>query len=79
MENFTLATTEDSEYMTVEDVQKMLRISRTSVYALIHVDGFPMLKIGRRCIIPRKEFLSWLENIMAHGGRIVITTENKAN
>lgn len=48
-------------YMTVEDVRDVLRISRTRAYEIIHSDGFPGVWLGRRCVIPRDKFLSWID------------------
>jgi len=46
--------------LTVEEVAKVLRISRGTAYNLVHREDFPAVKIGRRLIIPRDHFWSWV-------------------
>lgn len=46
--------------LTVDDVQRLLRISRAKAYELTHISSFPVLRIGRTIRIPRDPFLVWL-------------------
>lgn len=39
--------------LTVEQIAKLLQISKTSAYALVHQQDFPTLKIGRCLRVPR--------------------------
>jgi excisionase family DNA binding protein len=52
--------------LTVQDVQRHLRISRAKAYELTHTENFPVVRIGRAIRIPRDPFLVWLR---AHGSQ----------
>ena len=47
--------------LTVEEVAKILGISRAGAYNLVHREDFPTVKVGRRLIIPRDQFRSWVD------------------
>lgn len=48
--------------LTVEDVQKMLHVSRNTAYSIVHQKGFPMIRVSpHRIRIPHAEFLEWLK------------------
>ena len=36
-------------------------ISSSSGYELMHTDGFPVLKIGSRLVVPKEKFREWVE------------------
>lgn len=46
--------------LKVEDVAKVMEISRVTAYNLVHSEGFPCKFIGRRLVIPRDAFFKWL-------------------
>lgn len=48
--------------LRVEDVAKIMDISRVSAYNLVHSQGFPCKFIGRRMVIPRDAFFNWLNS-----------------
>lgn len=49
--------------LKVEDIQKVLRISRATAFNLTKERGFPAIRIGKkRIVIPRDRFLQWVEN-----------------
>ena len=48
--------------LRVEEIAEIMRISRSVAYELTKDSGFPAIKVGRRIIIPRDAFLSWLNN-----------------
>lgn len=50
-----------NEYLTVEEVQDILKIGRTKVYKLIHQPDFPKTKIGRNFRIPKAEFEKFMK------------------
>jgi len=41
--------------LNIEDVAKLLGISRVSTYNLCHTEGFPAVRAGRRIVIPTEE------------------------
>lgn len=49
------------ELLTVKEVQVKMRISKAGVYNLINSGQIPLVKIGSRKLIPKKEFLIWLK------------------
>ena len=59
-----------SEYNSYDDlplflnaamVAKVLGIAPSSAYELMHESDFPTLKIGSRIIVPKEEFVEWVE------------------
>ena len=50
------------DVLTVEEVQKRLRLSRNAVYESISRKEIPSLRLGRRILIPRLAFERMLEN-----------------
>ncbi len=50
----------DDMYLTVPEVARILRMSDGNVYTMVKHNRIPNTKIGRRYVIPRKEFGLWL-------------------
>ncbi|MBP3313477.1 MAG: helix-turn-helix domain-containing protein [Oscillospiraceae bacterium] len=48
--------------LTAEDLCKVLGISRSGAYNLLHAKNFPALKIGHRLLCPRDRFLKWMNS-----------------
>lgn len=46
--------------LTTKDLQIYLKIGRDTAYALMHADGFPSLKIGRRYYVTQEALAHWL-------------------
>lgn len=54
-------------FLNSEIVAKVLGIAPSSAYELMHEPGFPVLKIGSRMVVPKEQFIRWVnENT---GGR----------
>ena len=60
----------ESIYKTYEDlplflnaatVAKVLGVSPSSGYELMHEPGFPVLKIGSRMVVPKERFIQWVK------------------
>jgi excisionase family DNA binding protein len=49
------------EILTVPDVARYLRISRSAAYELVHQFDFPALILGHTIRIRQESFLNWLE------------------
>lgn len=47
--------------LTANDIAATLNISRAGAYNLMNSEGFPRIRVGKRIMTPRKEFLLWLE------------------
>ena len=48
-------------FLNAETVAKLLGISPSSAYELMHEKGFPVLKIGNRMVVPKEKFREWVE------------------
>lgn len=54
--------------LTIDEVSKMLRVSKRSIYEYVSVRGrermkqnpFPVLRIGDRVLFVREDVLSWI-------------------
>lgn len=53
--------TSDIVLYTVEDIQKIFGIGRTAAYQLVSAEGFPIIRINRRILIPKKKLEKWLD------------------
>lgn len=47
--------------LKVAEVAQLMGISIPKAYDLTKIEGFPVLQLGRRLIIPRGAFLRWIE------------------
>ena len=52
-------------FLNAETVAKVLGVSPSSCYELMHEPGFPVLRIGNRMVVPKDQFIQWVE---AHTG-----------
>ena len=55
-------------FLNAATVAKALGVSPSSGYELMHEPGFPVLKIGRRMVVPKEQFICWVEEHT--GGRV---------
>ena len=60
----------ESVYKTYEElplllnaamVSKVLGVSPSSGYELMHETDFPVLKVGNRMLVPKEKFIQWVE------------------
>ena len=54
-------------FLNSELVAKVLGVSPSSGYELMHEPGFPILKIGNRMVVPKEMFIQWVEQNTAGG------------
>jgi len=47
-------------FLNVATVAKVLGISPSSGYELMHEPDFPVLKIGNRLVVPKEKFVEWV-------------------
>ena len=52
---------EPSLMLTVPDVASVLGVSRAGAYELARSEGFQVLRVGSRIVIPKDKFLLWIE------------------
>ena len=48
-------------FLNAQMVSKLLGISPTSSYELMHEKGFPVLRVGNRLVVPKEKFRQWVE------------------
>lgn len=46
----------------VKDAARLMNISEPIFLDLLHTDGFPAFRVGKRWIIPARAFEEWLNN-----------------
>ena len=51
-----------NDLLTVPEMAKVLKISRSKAYALVKEKDFPIIKIGKCIRISQEKVLSWLNN-----------------
>ena len=49
-------------FLNAKTVAEILGISVAGAYELLHQEDFPVLKIGSRMVVPKENFLSWIES-----------------
>ena len=52
-------------FLNADTVAKVLGVSPSSCYELMHEPGFPVLRVGSRMVVPKDQFIQWVE---AHTG-----------
>ena len=55
-------------FLNAEMVAKVLGVSPSSGYELLHEDGFPVLRVGNRMVVPKDAFIRWVESHTGGGG-----------
>ncbi len=55
-------------FLNAELVSKVLGVSPSSGYELMHEADFPTLRIGSRMVVPKEKFVQWVEEHTAGGG-----------
>ena len=48
-------------FLNAQMVAKLLGISTSSSYELMHEKGFPVLRVGNRLVVPKEKFRQWVE------------------
>lgn len=52
-------------FLNAKTVAEVLGVSPATSYELLHESDFPSLKIGNRIVIPKEQFIQWVQ---AHTG-----------
>ena len=47
-------------FLNAATVAKVLGVSSSSGYELMHEPDFPVLKIGNRLVVPKEKFVEWV-------------------
>lgn len=48
-------------FLNANMVSKVLGVSPSSGYELMHAKDFPVLRIGSRMVVPREKFIRWVD------------------
>ncbi len=56
-------------FLNAEMVAKVLGVSPSSGYELMHEADFPVLKVGSRMVVPKEKFVEWVERNTGGGGQ----------
>ena len=48
-------------FLNSKTVAKVLGVSPSSGYELMHEPGFPVLRIGNRMVVPKEQFIQWVK------------------
>lgn len=52
---------EMEELLTMQQVQKKMKLCKQSAYNLIHMDGFPVCRVGRKILVPADKLQRWID------------------
>ena len=61
-------------FLNSKTVAKVLGVSPSSGYELMHEPGFPVLRIGNRMVVPKEQFIQWVKEHTGGGVRGTATT-----
>ncbi len=56
-------------FLNSKTVARVLGVSPSSAYELMHEPGFPMLRIGNRMVVPKEQFIQWVVEHTEGGDR----------
>ena len=48
-------------FLNSATVSKVLGVSPSSGYELMHEPGFPVLRVGNRMVVPKEQFIQWVK------------------
>ena len=48
-------------FLNAAMVAKVLGVSPSSSYELMHETDFPVLRVGNRMVVPKEKFIQWVE------------------
>ena len=51
---------QENKVYTIKDIQNYLGIGKNHAYKLFKLQGFPVIKIGKKYIIPKDLFEEWV-------------------
>nr|WP_243204870.1 helix-turn-helix domain-containing protein [Lawsonibacter hominis] len=48
-------------FLSAKMVAQVLGVSPSSGYELMHEPDFPVLKVGSRIVVPKEQFIRWVQ------------------
>ncbi|WP_130342858.1 helix-turn-helix domain-containing protein [Herbihabitans rhizosphaerae] len=64
----TTATVGQVQFMTVAEVAKLMRVSKMTVYRLVHSGELPAVRVGKSFRVPEKAAHEYLRNAYFDAG-----------
>lgn len=55
--------------VTPKELAAAMGLSTAKAHEIIHIEGFPVIKVGSRYVIPVQEFRDWLQK---NAGKVVL-------
>lgn len=49
-------------FLNAKTVAKVLGVSPSSGYELLHDPGFPVMRVGNRMVVPKEQFIQWVRS-----------------
>ena len=47
--------------LSANQLAQVLGISRANAYTLMHAEGFPTIRIGKRMVVPKDKLIAWMD------------------
>ena len=54
-------------FLNADTVWKVLGVSPASTYELMHESNFPVLRVGSRMVVPKEQFIRWVNERVGGG------------
>ena len=54
-------------FLNADTVGKVLGVSPASTYELKHESNFPVLRVGSRMVVPKEQFIRWVNERVGGG------------
>jgi predicted DNA-binding transcriptional regulator AlpA len=55
-------------FLNAKMVAQVLGVSASSGYELMHAPDFPTLRVGSRMVVPKEQFIQWVNSHTKGGG-----------
>ena len=49
-------------FLNARTVALVMGVSISTAYELMHEDGFPVLRVGSRMVVPKEQFIQWVQD-----------------
>ena len=49
-------------FLNAKTVAKVLGVSPSGGYELLHDPGFPVMRVGNRMVVPKEQFIQWVSD-----------------
>lgn len=52
---------QETKFYTMSELQTLMHIGKNTAYKLVKLKGFPVIKIGKKILIPQNELNKWID------------------